>query len=83
MAQCKAPDFAFEEAEVTSLFKSATKATDRVVGLKLNTQELAIQVYAGVRAILVDQVRVALEKAHLSLGQLFTKYDKNNDGFLE
>ena len=83
MAQCKAPDFNFDDAEVASLFKNVTKAENRVVGVKLNTQHLATKVYAGVKAILIDQVRVALEKAQLSLGQLFGKYDKNKDGFLD
>lgn len=83
MAQCKAPDFNFDDAEVTSLFKNVTKAENRVVGVKLNTQQLATKVSEGVRAILIDQVRVALEKAGLSLGQLFAKYDKNSDGFLD
>ena len=36
MAQCKAPDFVFDDTEITSLFKSVTKAEDRVIGVKLN-----------------------------------------------
>jgi hypothetical protein len=51
--------------------------------VKLDIQTLIVKVYGGVRAILIDQVRVALEKAQLPLSQLFTKYDKNKDGFLE
>jgi Ca2+-binding EF-hand superfamily protein len=83
MAQCKAPDFNFSDAEVSSLFRHVTKAENRVVGVKLNLQQLATKVFEGVKAILIDQVRVALAKAQLSLGQVFTKYDKNKDGFLE
>jgi Ca2+-binding EF-hand superfamily protein len=51
--------------------------------LKLNTQDLAKKVFLGVHAILIDQVRVALEKNQMSLGQLFQKYDGNKDGLLE
>lgn len=83
MARCKAPDFVFDDAEVTGLFRSVTGAEDRTVGLKLSVPELASQVFEGVRAILVDQVRVTLEKAELSVGQLFAKYDSNKDGLLE
>ena len=74
-------------AEITSLFKNVTKAEEasnnRLVGVKLKTQDLATKVYQGVKTILVDQVRVTLEKAQLSLSQLFTKYDMNKDGLLE
>ena len=78
----------FEDAEITSLFKNVTKAAERtsdnrLVGVKLKTQDLAAKVYQGVKTILVDQVRVALEKAQLSLSQLFTRYDMNKDGLLE
>jgi hypothetical protein len=62
----------FEDAEITSLFKNVTKAAERtsdnrLVGVKLKTQDLATKVYQGVQTILVDQVRVTLEKAQLSL----------------
>ena len=87
IAECKTAGLVFEDAEITSLFKNVTKAeqtsNNRLVGVKLNTQDLATKVYQGVKTILVDQVRVALEKAQLSLSQLFTKYDKNKDGLLE
>lgn len=87
ITECKAAGLVFEDAEITSLFKNVTKAentpNNRLVGVKLNTQDLAAKVYSGVKAILVDQVRVALEKAQLSLSQLFTKYDMNKDGLLE
>jgi hypothetical protein len=78
----------FEDAEITSLFKNVTKAAERtsdnrLVGVKLKTQDLATKVYQGVKTILVDQVRVTLEKAQLSLSQLFTRYDMNKDGLLE
>jgi len=87
IAECKAAGLVFEDAEITSLFKNVTKAehtsNNRLVGVKLKTQDLATKVYQGVQTILVDQVRVALEKAQLSLSQLFTKYDMNKDGLLE
>ena len=88
MAERRAAGLVFDDAELTSLFKSVTKTPDstpnsRLAGIKLKTQELATKVYQGVQTILVDQVRVALEKAQLSLSQLFTKYDMNKDGLLE
>lgn len=88
MAERRAAGLVFDDAELTSLFKSVTKTPDstannRLVGIKLKTQELATKVYQGVQTILVDQVRVALEKAQLSLSQLFAKYDMNKDGLLE
>lgn len=83
IAQCAAPDFHFEETAVTSLFKHVTKAENRLTGVTLNTQQLGTKVYQGVKAILVDQVRVAFEKAGLSISQLFAKYDANKDGLLD
>lgn len=83
MAQCKAPDFNFGDAEITDLFRNVTKAENRVVGVKLSTQELAEKVYGGVKAILIEQARVALEKAGVSLSEWFAKHDRNKDGFLE
>lgn len=90
MAECRTAGLAFEDAEITSLFQNVTRikkaaepASDRLVGVKLKTQDLATKVYQGVKTILVDQVRVALDKAQLSLSQLFTKYDMNKDGLLE
>jgi hypothetical protein len=44
---------------------------------------LETSVFNAVRAILIGQVRVAFEKADMSLGNLFTNYDKNKDGFLD
>jgi len=36
-----------------------------------------------VKAILIDRVRHRLERASMSVSDLFTKYDRNKDGFLE
>lgn len=83
IAQCAAPDFHLEETAVTSLFKHVTKAEHRLTGVTLSIQQLATKVFQGVKAILVDQVRVAFEKAGLSMSQLFEKYDSNKDGLLD
>lgn len=68
MAACKANDFNFDEVEVNNLFKSITKAVDRTVGLKMNTADLVELVFAGVKALLIEQVADAMDRNHLTLG---------------
>ena len=81
--ECKAPDFIMSEEEVSSIFKHVTKAEGRSIGVKMNVHHLIKEVYDAVRAILIDKVRDSFERAPLTIHQLFQKYDKNADGYLE
>jgi Ca2+-binding EF-hand superfamily protein len=86
MDQCAGPDFQFDQKEIVgqgSLFNSLTGANERTTGVKMKVGDLVNAVFAAVEARLVDQVRVALNKEGLTVASVFSKYDKNKDGFLD
>ena len=44
--------------------------------------ELTRKVYNGVHAILIERIRVALEKSEKSIAQIFSEKDVKNVGYL-
>jgi hypothetical protein len=86
MDKCQGPDFQFQPAELVgpgSLFNSLTGTAERTTGVKMKVGDLVSKVFDAVQARLIEQVRVALKKEGLSISSLFSKYDKNKDGFLD
>jgi len=56
---------------------------ERTTNPRLQTSDFVKRVFEGVKAILIDRVRHRLERASMTVSDLFTKYDRNKDGFLE
>ena len=49
----------------------------------MNVMHLIKEVYEAVQAILIGKVTDSFEKVAMTIHQLFAKYDRNADGYLE
>lgn len=83
MNECKAGDFDFAEEEILSIFKVVAGVKSRTAGVKLSVDKLTQTVFSSLNALLIDQIRVSLEKNGLQISQLFSKYDKQKKGYLD
>lgn len=83
MNECKAGDFDFAEEEILSIFKIVAGVKSRTAGVKLSVDKLTQAVFSSLNALLIDQIRVSLDKNGLQIALLFSKYDKQKKGYLD